>query len=136
MNDPTAKLVPPGFRRGVIHGNPVTRERTQGGEPGAPVNLAPAPAMFRCDAKTYNYTVTAGESKKVANFDENRGYFMIQNNGVGNLYVSFGTPARINRGYLIRPGGYYEPLSSPASEIYVAGDNTGDLYTVILGTDI
>lgn len=136
MTRPTAHLNPPGMARAGIRGNPLTRERTSGGEPGTPVNMAPVPAMFRCNAKTYNYSVDVNASKKVANFDENRGYFMIQNNGVGNIFVSFGTPARVNRGYLIRPGGYYEPLSAPVSEIYVIGDNGGDLYTVIIGTDV
>lgn len=134
--DKRATLTPPGLTRAAKRGNPIARERTQGGQPGAPVNIRPAPAMARCDAKTYTYSVTAGESVKVADYNENRGYFMLQNNGVGNVWVSYGTPARANRGYLLRPGGYIEPLSAPCSEIFFAGDNTGDIITVILGTDI
>ena len=43
----------------------------------------------------------------------NRGYLLIQNQGVNNCYVSFGAATTASGGYIILPGNqYYEPVEA------------------------
>lgn len=136
MKNPT--LTPAGFGRGTIRGNALTQNRraVTAGDGGESAEVILPSRMPRCDMRTFHFQVGANEIERIANNDEARGYFMIQNLGVNSIYVSFGSRQRAPLGFEIKANGFYEPLAVPVSEIFISSLSGSDNVTVIIGSDV
>ena len=52
----------------------------------------------------------------------NRVYFLIQNNSVNNMWLSFGVEPTVGNSLKLLPNAVYEPFIAPTSTIYVIGE--------------
>lgn len=83
--------------------------------PGLTFNQIPVPM----EHVNTGYAVTT-TGKLVAGFNLNRGYLLIQNHDTSkNIYVTFGSNKVTRHSVKVVPGGYYEPVIAPISDVYV-----------------
>lgn len=80
-------------------------------------------------AKMVSYGFSIGDSDiNILPVNPNRAYFIIQNNGADDVFISFSSKANINSLKII-PGGNYEPAVTPTSAIHCVSA-TGTVNTV------
>lgn len=63
---------------------------------------------------------------------EERTYFLVQNNSGSTMYIGIGYEPTANTGVQLPPGGVYEPLKIPQNEIYVLGSTPAGQAGVVL----
>jgi hypothetical protein len=93
-----------------------------------PLKNVPSTNVVQRSVFNTNNLVVTDKSQLVAQDNPSRSYLVIQNQGIGSIFVNFGQQAGQNIGIEISAGGFYEPVSIPVNSIYMWSSTSVNVY--------
>lgn len=89
--------------------------------------------FFSFDVKSQKSVTVTTVSALVEPADEYRNYLMIQNQGTGDISITFGHAQTGTEGFILEPGASYEPLRTQRNSVFIKGVLAPQLVVVLTG---
>lgn len=84
---------------------------------------------FKVVARQSSFSSTSFVASNVAAIQirpqEDRGYFLVQNNSNADIYLGIGYAPSASTGLVLPAGAVYEPFQVPQNEMFIFGSNAG-----------